>query len=102
MKNFLFILLMLFVFLSISTAKAQAQDKEKSLPQVEIIDDSLMEKLAKLQEPSEQQKMLSALAGTWYYTLKYWDKDGAELQISTGIITNEMLVNGRYLLGRGC
>ena len=94
----IFICSLTLFFLTISfISNAYAEEKHVSAPRIEMLDDATMDKLVKLPEPSAPHQMLSSLIGTWYYTIKYWTKEGADAQISTGLITNEMILDGRFL-----
>ena len=98
MKKYFAVLGGLFILTGISSF-GHAEDKSKATTaKIEMLDDEVMEKLTKAAEPTEQHQLLSALAGRWYYEVRYWTKEGADPQISTGITTNEMILGGRYLL----
>jgi hypothetical protein len=78
-------------------APAHAKGKPGDMPRVEKLDHATMEKLRTLAEPAEQDRLLSSLTGTWDYTLKYQANEDADPQISSGAMTNEMAVGGRFL-----
>lgn len=98
MRNHLFALL----FLAVSVCggmPAQAQEKNGApkSPEVRILDDAVIGTLTKSAEPAVPQQLLPGLEGRWYYDLKYWDKDGAEPQTSSGIMVNQMVLGGLFL-----
>lgn len=98
MRNNLFSLLFLAVFVCGAMA-AQAQEKTEARkpPEVRILENAVIDKLAKSAEPAEQQQLLAGLEGKWYYDLKYWDKEGAEPQTSSGMMVNQMVLGGLFL-----
>ena len=87
----------LFAFAAGNIPEVYAEEKAATPPQIEMLDDSVLEKLVKASEISEQDQLLAPLEGTWYYEIKYWTKDGAEPQISSGTAKSELILNGKYL-----
>ena len=101
MKGYMVSLLVLLAFAAGFASQGSAEEeKARVAPRVEILDDAVMEKLAKLQEPTGQHRLLSSLAGTWDYTLQYWAKEGADPQTSSGTMTNEMILGDRFLYSK--
>lgn len=95
----LFSLTFIVVFFGVFT-NSYAEKIAKSTPEIEILDDAIMEKLAQSEATSEEQQLLNSLAGKWYYELSYWNKNDAEAQISTGTAKNEIILGGKYLLSK--
>lgn len=79
-------------FVTVSYAQKTAPS-----PAIEMIDDTVISKLAKAEEPLEQHDMLRPLTGTWNYTLKYYAEEGADPQISSGTMINDMVLGNRFL-----
>ncbi len=100
MKHCLVASLALLVFVAWIPAESHAEEKAAAMPHIEMLDDVTIKKLTTSGALSEQHQLLLPLAGTWYYELKYWTKEGAEPQVSTGTAKNEMILNGRYLLSK--
>jgi hypothetical protein len=98
MKNYLIALCALLVLTVGISSEARAEKKAAPAPQIEMLDDATVEKLAALGGLSEQHQLLATLIGTWYYEMRYWPKEGAEPQTSTGTATNEIILGGKYLL----
>ena len=98
MKFFWTALLVLFSFTAGNVSQSFAEERITTPPQIDLIDDAIMEKLLQASEASEQSQLLIPLEGTWYYEFKYWVRDDAEPQISSGTATSEMILNGKYLL----
>ena len=78
-------------------APAQAKGKPGDIPRVEKLDHAAMEKLKKLAGLTDESRLLSTLAGTWDYIVKYRTDEDADPQMSSGAMTNEMVVGGRFL-----
>ena len=100
MKNCLAASLALLVLAVGISAESHAEEKAAAMPQIEMLDDATIKKLTTSGALSEQHQLLIPLAGTWYYELKYWAKEGAEPQVSTGTAKNEIILGGRYLLSK--
>lgn len=100
MKNCFVTLCALLVLTAGISSEAHAEKKAAPTPQIEMLDDATIEKLAPLGELSEHHQLLAPLAGTWYYEMRYWSKEGAEPQISTGTATNKIILGGKYLLSK--
>ncbi len=100
MKNRLVASLAMLVFVAWIPVESRAEEKTASTPHIEMLDDSIIDKLLPSSELSDQHQLLLPLTGTWYYVLKYWAKEGVEPQISTGTATNEMILGGKYLLSK--
>lgn len=100
MKNCLAASLALLVLAAGVSAESRAEGEAAATPYIEMLDDVTMEKLLPSSELSDQRQLLLPLAGNWYYELKYWTREGAEPQISTGTAKNEIILGGVYLLSR--
>lgn len=98
MKNYVAALLLILVLTGGILAGFAAEKTEPSpYARIEILDHAAMEKLAKRGAASEQSHILASLIGEWNYDLRFWAKKGAEPQLSTGSIANEMIFNHRFL-----
>lgn len=97
MKNCVMVLCIFFTLVAGLPSSGHTEQKPRATPQIKLLDDVTVEKLTKAQEPAEQHRMLSALSGTWYYNLQYWTDENAEAQASSGLMTNEMVLGGRFL-----
>lgn len=87
-----------FTAVALCGAPAQAQEKAPvKTPHVEMLDEAVITTLEKSTAPTDQHQLLSGLEGSWYYDLKYWDKDGADAQTSSGTMMNKMAVGGLFL-----
>ncbi len=77
-----------------------AESLENKAAEIEMLDDVTIAKLLPSGDLSDQQQLLTSLAGTWYYELKYWAKEGGEPQISSGTAKNESILGGKYLISK--
>ena len=94
-------LLILFILAAGIHSPAQAQEKPAAAPlKVDMLDDAAISKIEKSSEPSSQHQLLSTLKGSWYYEIQYWSKGGADPQVSTGTVKNDMVLGGRFLLSK--
>lgn len=96
MRNNLFAVFFMAVALSGVPALAQEKTPVKT-PHVEMLDEAVIGTLEKSTAPTDQHQLLSGLEGNWYYDLKYWGKDGADPQTSSGTMVNKMAVGGLFL-----
>ena len=62
--------------------------------------DEQMAAWMKYASPAEEHDFLTKLAGTWNVAVKMWMDPNGEPQESTGTATNEMIMDGRFLLSR--
>jgi len=98
MRNCFICLMALFIYvLSANTMIAYGQKKNGEPASVEIPGEALMSKLAGTLVAPEESRILSAIKGNWYYDLKYWTSKDAEPQLSSGLMTNEMIFDNRFL-----
>ena len=101
MKNYMTAVLAFLVLMGGSVHAEYAEEKAKVAPPPnEMLEGATMEKLAKLGAASEQHRILETLAGAWNFDLKYWTNKDAEPQLSTGTVTNEMILGNRFLSGK--
>lgn len=96
MKKYMTALMTFLVLAGISLG-VHAQEKAAAFPPLERMDTAAMEKLAKLGVAHEQNRILASLIGTWDFDLKYRSGKDAEPQLSTGTVTNEMVLGNRFL-----
>lgn len=83
--------------LTLMAVPASAQEeKEQQEEQVQAAD-AMMEAWAKAGTPGEKHEQLAALVGTWDAEMKFWMDPSAEPLSSTGTVTYEMIMDGRYL-----
>ena len=63
------------------------------------LDESVIKKMLDRGSPSATNhvNVLAPLAGDWYYTAAFWAVPGAEPQRTKGTITNEMILDSRFL-----
>jgi len=50
--------------------------------------------------PGEQHDFLASMAGTWSYTGRFWTDPAGEPVEASGVSTQEMILDGRYLVDR--
>jgi len=101
MKKYMTALLALLVLTGGSVSYAHAAEKAKEPPtRFEKLDEATMEKMAKLGAAHEENRILASLIGTWDFDLKFWSSKDAEPQLSTGTVTNEMVLGNRFLSGK--
>lgn len=95
--NFLFAL---SVLACVTAAPAYAAQKAptQAAPQQPILGEALVKKMTASGKPSETAvNILALLAGEWQFTAAFWAEPGVEPQRSTGTITNEMILDSRFL-----
>ncbi|MDD3020691.1 MAG: DUF1579 family protein [Alphaproteobacteria bacterium] len=95
-------LLSLIIIPSISAISAEKKTSKTFQPhksQIELLEQSAIEKLENDGNAAEQSAVLDSLGGEWNFNLKYWSKEGADPQESTGTIVNEMVLDKRFLSG---
>jgi hypothetical protein len=50
--------------------------------------------------PGAQHELLASLAGTWNYTGRFWTDPSGDPTEASGVSTQEMILEGRYLVDR--
>lgn len=100
--KFCFSLLLMMPFLMGGfVSDGYAAEKAKISPHIEFLDKETMQKLAKpgtaLEDPHH---ILPMLMGAWDFDLKYWSGKDDGAQTSTGTVTNETVMGGRFLSGK--
>lgn len=98
MKNHFIALSAALILIGISLSSAHAAENKQDTSKIEMLDDAVMQKLVQSGDLLDQHQLLAALAGSWYYELRYWEKSGAEPQISSGIATSDLILDGKYLV----
>lgn len=97
MKNFLIMaLFVLPAFTVMGISDVYATEKNNAELRIEMLDDVVMEQLARQSASPKNNQVLSALEGTWRYDLKYWSSKEADPQLSTGRAENEMILDNRF------
>lgn len=98
MKKYISVFIATVILMGAMASGGYAREQSKTAPAVQMLDDKIIKQLEESGAPAQEHLMLSALAGTWYYTVKYWtDEKTAEPQISSGLMTNKMALNDRFL-----
>jgi Protein of unknown function (DUF1579) len=101
MTNYRALLFVLSVLACVTAAPANAAHSAPShaatAPQ--LLDESVVRKMIDSGKPSEANhfKILAQLSGDWYYTAAFWAVPGAEPRRTTGTITNQMVMESRFL-----
>lgn len=75
--------------------KAQPDKAPPGLPPG--MDPAAMERMMKASTPGEQHKLLECMTGEWEGTVKFWMTPGTEPMVSTGSVTREWNLGGRFL-----
>jgi hypothetical protein len=75
----------------------KARSHATTAPQ--LLDESVVKKMLDSGKPSEANhfKILALLSGDWYYKAAVWAVPGAEPRWTTGTITNQMVMENRFL-----
>jgi hypothetical protein len=60
-------------------------------------DPKMMEMMQKYGMPGKNHEFLKKYAGTWDIAVKGWPQPGAEPMMSTGMMKNELIFDGRYV-----
>lgn len=62
------------------------------------MDAEMMDRYRAYATPGESHKVLHSLAGSWDYTIKFWDSSEGEPEISQGTSTIELILDERFLM----
>jgi Protein of unknown function (DUF1579) len=59
----------------------------------------MMKQMMELAKLNENHKLLADTAGSWSYTVKFWQNPGAPPQESKGTAVRKSIMGGRYVMG---
>jgi Protein of unknown function (DUF1579) len=82
-----------FVSAPVYAAKDFPPAKQKPI----VFDDEALKQMTERGAANEHHEILAQIIGEWDYTASVWPKADAEPEESTGTVTNQMVLEGRYL-----
>jgi Protein of unknown function (DUF1579) len=82
-----------FVSMPVYAAKDLPPAKQKPI----VFDDEALKQMTERGAANEHHEILAQIIGEWDYAASVWPKAGAEPEESTGTITNQIILGGRYL-----